>query len=279
MGSIDDASAPVAGHYNQLDHFYLELWGEHIHHGLWTDPSFSPEEAVRHLVHEVARHADLKPGDRVCDVGCGYGAPARLWAREYGAEVLGFTVSNSQFVYAQQQFTDGPTPMYRLQDFLANDLPDGSMDAVVAIESLTHIADQPEVFQEASRLLRPGGRVVMCVWMAPQSVPAWAHHSLLEPICEEGHLTGLPTAGDLHRWAIEGGLEVDRLDDVTSLVRRTWSIVLGRFGRALVTDPAVLATIRDPSVPESTFALALLRVWVAQHMGFLRYGWLVATAD
>lgn len=279
----EDASAPLASgvraHYDRLDRFYRQLWGEHVHHGLWADPSFTPGEAVRHLVRRVAGDAGIEEGSRVCDVGCGYGAPARLWARAYGAEVTGFTVSAAQHAYAGAQTVEGPSPEYRLQDVLENDLPDGTFDAVVAVESLTHIRDQPAVVREAARLLRPGGRFVACVWMADAAPSRWQRRFLLDPIVEEGRLSGLPTASELHRWASDAGLRVERLDAVTSLVRRTWSVVLRRFLRALVTDPTVLRTLLDASESERVFARTIPRIWLAQHVGALRYGWLVATQE
>ena len=275
------ASAPasVADHYDRLDRFYRRLWGEHVHHGLWTDPSFTPEEAVRHLACRVAEDARLKEGSRVCDVGCGYGAPARLWSREYGAEVTGFTVSAVQKAVAERQAGQEPTPEYRLQDFLDNDGRDDAYDAVVAVESLTHIRNQPAVLQEAARLLRPGGRFVACVWMAEPSPSSWRRRFLLEPIVEEGRLSGLPTATELRHWTTTAELTVERLDDVTSLVRRTWTVVLRRFLRALFTDPAILRMLLDSSESERVFARTLPRIWLAQHLGALRYGWLVATRE
>jgi tocopherol O-methyltransferase len=279
VAHADDQSGRVAGHYDRLDRFYRQLWGEHLHHGLWTDPSFSAGEAVRHLVHRVAAAAHLDEEVQVCDVGCGYGAPARLWAAAYGAEVVGFTVSEAQYHYALRQSVEGPEPEYRLRDFLANDLSDERVDAVVGIESLTHIHDPPAVFREAARLLRPGGRLVLCVWMAGLTSTEWERRWLLDPICEEGRLTGLPTAVDLHRWATAAGLRVVQIEDVTSLARRTWTIVLQRFFQALLTDPSVLRILLDSSAPDRVFARTLLRIWGAQHVGALRYGWLVAERD
>jgi tocopherol O-methyltransferase len=269
----------VQDHYDHLDRFYRQLWGEHVHHGLWTDPSFTPEQAVRHLVHRVGEDAGIADGARVCDVGCGYGASARLWAREYRASVTGFTVSSAQHAYAKRQPVDGPTPEYRLQDFLANDLLANAFDAVVAIESLTHIRDQPGVLREARRLLRPGGRFVACVWMRASSPSPWQRRALLDPIVKEGRLSGLPTATELHRWATQAGLTVERLDDLTPMVRRTWTVVLRRLGQALFTGPDLMRTLLDASESERVFARTIPRIWLAQHLGALRYGWLVATRE
>mgnify|MGYP006423178525 CR=1 FL=1 len=276
--NVSDAiPSPAAPHYDRLDRFYRQLWGEHVHHGLWTDRAMTPAQAVRHLVRRVAHDAEVEAGTSVCDIGCGYGAPARLWAEEYGASVIGYTVSAAQHAYAQQQSVNGPRPDLRLRDFLAHGLSEESVDAAVAIESLTHMADPARAVREAAGVLRPGGRFVACVWMAGSAPSPWARRHLLDPICEEGRLSGLPTAADLRRWVEAAGLTLERLDDVTPLVRHTWTVVLGRFARALCTDPAVLRVLLDATEPERVFARTLPRIWLAQHLGVLRYGWVVAT--
>jgi len=277
MGAPSDQSSnSVAGHYDRLDPFYRRLWGEHLHHGLWTAPTLSPERAVRGLVHRVAADAKMESGSRVCDVGCGYGAPARVWAHEYGAEVVGYTVSAIQHAYAQQRAEGPAAPTYRCRDILRNDLPPDCFDAVVVIESLTHTSDPVRVLQEGARVLRPGGRLVACVWMAAPEVTRVGRSLLLDPICEEGRLSGLPTATQLHRWTTHAGLDVHHLTDRTLQVRKTWTVVLRRLTVALWSDPAVRQRLLDASAPNRVFARTVLRIWIAQHLGVLRYGWLVA---
>ena len=87
--SIDRAA--VASHYDELDHFYRDVWGDHVHHGLWLRGDESRECAVEQLAELVAENAQIGPGVRVCDIGCGYGATARLMAAR-GAEVTALTI-------------------------------------------------------------------------------------------------------------------------------------------------------------------------------------------
>ncbi len=101
----------VAAHYDDLDRFYREIWGEHVHHGLWASPQATPEEATRRLIAVVAEQAGLKAGDAVCDVGCGYGGTARVLAGEYGARVTALTVSQAQHCARR-----GPRPDRRQPD-------------------------------------------------------------------------------------------------------------------------------------------------------------------
>src|SRR5688572_7464291 len=83
----------VASHYDELDPSCRSLWGRDVHPGLWETGRESPEEAVLSMSHRVAERARIAAGQRVCDVGCGYGGTSRLLAQDYGARVTGVTVS------------------------------------------------------------------------------------------------------------------------------------------------------------------------------------------
>src|SRR5205809_536055 len=102
-GTARSDEASVARHYDALDRFYREIWGEHVHHGLWTTGHESVEEATRALVEVVARWACARPGAVVADAGCGYGGTARILAREHGCEVVGFTLSAAQADWARRR--------------------------------------------------------------------------------------------------------------------------------------------------------------------------------
>ena len=156
----------VAAHYDDLDRFYREIWGEHVHHGLWRSRQETTEEATYGLIAEVAAQARVRAGDRVCDVGCGYGGTSRILARDYGAKVTGLTVSTAQHEHAMSLDPEAVNPSYLLRDWLANDLEPASFDAVLAIESSEHMADLKEFFNESARVLKPGGRFVVCAWLS-----------------------------------------------------------------------------------------------------------------
>lgn len=265
-------SADVARHYDELDAFYRALWGEHVHHGLWVTGRESPEEAAHRLVECVAQAARLEPGAAVCDVGCGYGATARLLAARYGAQVTALTVSAHQHRYAEAQAVDGPAPTYLLQDWSHNTLPDASFDAVLFVESLAHMHDKRRALAEAYRVLRPGGRLVACTWLAAADAPRWAARWLLEPICREGQLPGLPTAEAYRAWLGACGFEALRFDHLSANVRRTWRVVIVRLLKALVRRPAYRRYLLDRARRNRRFVLTPLRLWIGFHTGAFRYG-------
>ena len=291
----------VARHYDELDPFYRTLWGEHLHHGLWTTGDETPREAAVALVDEVARRADIGAGDAVCDVGSGYGAVARRLAT-LGARVTGLTVSEAQHGEAERgqdsrvqdsrvqdsrgQDSRGQdsrgrdsrgreAPRFILRDWLENGLPDGAFDAVIAIESLSHMTDPGRAIREAFRVLRPGGRFVACVWLAAEQPTAWEVRCLLRPICDEGRLPGLPASSDYGRWLGAAGFAEPRFEDVSSRVARTWQVVARRVAGALLR-PAAWRYLLDGRNTERAFALSVLRLLVAYRTGAMRYGILEA---
>ncbi len=92
--------AAVARHYDELDPFYREIWGEHVHHGYWASGNETPSEAANALVDLLCARLQLQPGMRVCDIGCGYGATARRLAQLHQVAVDGLTVSQAQASHA-----------------------------------------------------------------------------------------------------------------------------------------------------------------------------------
>src|SRR5258708_40064796 len=97
-------SAAVAQHYDDLDPFYRELWGDHLHHGLWITGLEKQAQAVENLIVYLSRRLELNPGQHVCDVGCGYGATAEWLAEHHDVRVTGLNISAVQAHRASDRF-------------------------------------------------------------------------------------------------------------------------------------------------------------------------------
>lgn len=266
----------VAAHYDNLDRFYLDIWGEHVHHGLWRTGTQTASAATRQLIAEVAEQAAIRPGHTVCDLGCGYGGTARVLARDYGANVTGLTISAAQHAYARGLEPAAANPVYLLRDWARNELPSASFDALIAIESTEHVADKAGLFAEVHRVLRPGGRLVVCAWLARPAARPREVRYLLEPICREGRLMGMGTADEYHELVRGAGLQPVRFEDVSRQVKRTWSICAGRILKALVRRPDYRRFLFNSRQRDRVFVLTLFRIWLAYSLGSMRYGILTA---
>ena len=260
----------IADHYNELDSFYRELWGEHLHHGFWIGGRDSSEIAVRRLVDIVVQEAQIKPGDEVIDIGCGYGAPARQLADEHGAKVTAITVSPIQLAYAQN-LGSGPNPRYLLADWLSADLPPRNYRAAIAIESTEHMP-RAEFFRRAFQILPVGGRLVVCAWLSRAQASSIEIRLLLQPICDEGRIPQLPTLAELVEAGEASGFALIDARDCTQAVSRTWGIILQRLIRHLLTDARYRVFLVDRQRRNRIFALTVLRIWLAYKMGAMRYG-------
>jgi len=262
------SSAEIAEHYDEIDWIYREIWGEHLHHGLWSSGFERPEEAVLSLVRHVARLARVQPGDRVCDVGCGYGATARLLTQEFGARVTGITLSAKQY---ERGVASGPERII-LGDWLALEVEPRSFDAVLAIESVEHMPDRRLCFRRVRRALRPGGRFVFTTWLAGDQLRGWERRGLLEPICREGRLPGMVSAAELGAWLREEGLEPAQFADLSVNVKRTWEICIRRLVARIFTDARYRRFLLAPETRNRAFAFTPFRMWLAYETEAVRYG-------
>lgn len=266
------AQGSVAKHYDELDAFYREIWGEHVHHGLWHTGAEDSDQATLQLIEYVAARAGLRANERVCDVGCGYGGTARFLAQQYGAQVTGVTISPEQYAYARAKDPHTTNPSYLLQDWLKNTIPAETFDVAVAIESTEHMADLPYAISEAYRVLRSGGRIVICAWLANEGLRSWEVDRLIEPICREGRLYGMGTASDYSALLGQAGFVVDSVDDISQQVWRTWPICLKRIYHKLWSDARYRRYLRHPAQENRIFLATMLRIWAAYRTGSMRYG-------
>jgi len=265
-------SADVAGHYDELDRVYREVWGEHVHHGLWRSGRESVRAATDALTDLVATRLGVRPGHRIVDIGCGYGASAARIAAAHDVTVTGVTLSAEQLAIAAAR--PGRLEFMR-RDWLANGFDDGAFDGAYAIESSEHMVDKQLFFDEAFRTLRPGGRLVVCAWLARTGAGRFEIDHLLEPICREGRLPGMGTREDYEGMAQRAGFRVAGFEDISRAVRRTWTICARRFAAKVLTRPSYMRLVASPRTHNRSFALSVPRLIVAYRTGAMRYGVLV----
>jgi cyclopropane fatty-acyl-phospholipid synthase-like methyltransferase len=155
----------IAGYYDYMGAFFALLFGKSNHMGLWEEGDDSPvSDAQDRLTQVIIDATGLTAGQRLLDVGCGNGRPAVLAAQQTGASVVGINLSTAQIADANKLASEegvSDKVTFAIADAMELPYPDGSFDAVWAVESLSHMPDRVAALREMLRVLRPGGRLVL----------------------------------------------------------------------------------------------------------------------
>ncbi|HEX7973433.1 MAG TPA: cyclopropane-fatty-acyl-phospholipid synthase family protein [Anaerolineales bacterium] len=149
-------------HYDVGNDFYALFLDRQMQYSCGYFPTGLEDldNAQAKKIEHICRKLRLKPGERLLDIGCGWGGLARAAAQNYGVSVLGVTLSERQAEYAAQEAARlglGDRAKVELRDY--RDLENESFDKIVSVGMFEHVGRShlPEYFSQAHRLLKPGG--------------------------------------------------------------------------------------------------------------------------
>lgn len=154
----------IHAHYDLGNAFY-ELWLDPSmnYSSAWFQGDLSGDltEAQNAKVRRALRSAGVKPGSRVLEIGCGWGALAEMAGAEFQAQVTGVTLSTEQLAWGRERMKAAGLASQtdlRLQDY--RDIQDGPYDAICSIEMVEAVGQSywPSYFNTLGRLLKQGGR-------------------------------------------------------------------------------------------------------------------------
>ena len=177
--SKSNSQKNIHAHYDLGNAFY-RLWLDDTmnYSSAWFQGDFEKPLHVAQAakVARALRQVGAKPGDKILEIGCGWGALAHMARDDFGANVVGVTLSSEQLAYAQSRLAKGPRPKFdgsavdgtrgavaelRLQDY--RDISDAPFDAICSIEMVEAVGQTywPQYFATVARLLKPGARACL----------------------------------------------------------------------------------------------------------------------
>ena len=157
----------IRDHYDSLAFVYQTYWGDHIHHGLFTDGTETAADAQLNMIEKCASFLDIQNGESVLDVGCGHGGTSIHLAKQYACRVHGVTLSEKQASIAHRNATKAGVASrvhFEVADVDSYRFVPASFDIVWLCESSEHFAYKTRCFQNVALTLAPRGRLLLAAW-------------------------------------------------------------------------------------------------------------------
>lgn len=173
-------SSPVKVKLPYFDHLLAALqennddleksFGRHVHWGYWEHPNqadLSSDDfagAAEKLSVKVCAAAQISNGQTILDVGCGFGGTVAYLNENFDdLNLLGLNLDDRQLQRAKDKVIAIANNKIQFQqgNACALPFPDNSFDVVLAVECIFHFPDRQVFFQEAFRVLKPGGYLAL----------------------------------------------------------------------------------------------------------------------
>jgi cyclopropane-fatty-acyl-phospholipid synthase len=241
--------AAISHHYDISNRFYEWMLGPSMTYtcAVYPKADATLEEAQAAKYDLVARKLGLRPGMRLLDVGCGWGGMVMHAAREYGARVLGVTLSRRQAEWAQKAIADaGLSEVAEVRHLDYRDVTETDFDAVSSIGLTEHIGlkNLPAYFDFLLGKLRAGGRLLNhCITLANNLDSVRRRWFINRYVFPDGELTG---AGHIISVMHDRGFEVQHEENLREHYARTvadWAANLEAHWKAAVAEVG-MATAR-----------------------------------
>jgi cyclopropane-fatty-acyl-phospholipid synthase len=152
-----------AGFHYEFSNAFYALWLDPTMTyscAFFENPGMTLEQAQVAKVDLAFRKVDLRPGHRLLDIGCGWGAAAARAVETYGASAVGLTLSRNQHRYARGRMKPGLDLIYRLEGWETYSDP---CDRIVSFGAFEHFTSPkyPSFFTRCRELLPPDGRLLL----------------------------------------------------------------------------------------------------------------------
>ena len=161
--SVDRDKAAIQYHYDVSNEFYQMWLDEKMVYSCayFKDPAEGIDAAQSRKLDYICRKLRLKPGERLLDIGCGWGALIMHAAQHFGVDALGITLSEKQLALANERIeAAGLAGQCRIELLDYRNVDESRpFDKIVSIGMVEHVGREnlPVYFEKAFRCLKPGG--------------------------------------------------------------------------------------------------------------------------
>lgn len=216
----------IARYYKETRWQYRGLWTGSdslaLHYGYW-DAAISDHVSALHRMNEVlADKASIEANTRVLDAGCGWGGSSIWLAKNRSALCHGINIEPEQIAKAREKAAEqnvSEKTEFSIADYTKTGFAAESFDVVWAIESVCHAANKADFIQEAYRLLRPGGKLVLADFFRASRNLSNDDEALLQSWFHQWAVPDLDSLEEFSNKVTKTGFANLHLEEATDLIR------------------------------------------------------------
>jgi len=269
--------ADIAKFWDRTSLGWREIWGQHIHHGYYEtgeDQSTTPAAlAQEKLLHKLCLLLKPTAADLLLDVGCGMGGSSIYLAKNFNTKVIGISLSETQLEIAKQatKLQKLSNVEYKYDDAhcLAS-FDDNVFDIVWALESCEQFYDKSLFIEQANRVLKPGGKLMLATWCASSETYVGTEAKTYLALCKAFDLPYMPTIPHYHS-LLEKHFSVTTVEDWSEHVKNSWE-----YGIKQLKKYSILHLVSKGGITGIKLIGKLKLMSQAFKSGQIRYGVFIA---
>lgn len=158
----------IIDYYDKCNNAYRDAWkldkNMQLNLGLWKKGTKNLSQALKNLNEEIAAKAEITKGDLHLDAGCGVGGTAIHFAKKFNCKSIGISLVKHQIDTAienAKKAAISDSTDFMLMDYNNTSFADNTFDVITGIESICYAEPKSAFIEEAYRILKPGGRLVL----------------------------------------------------------------------------------------------------------------------
>lgn len=264
----------IENFWDKLTPAWQAIWGPHIHHGFYEEGQICPPQTAQEkLLEKICQVLKPQPNHSILDVGCGMGGSAIYLAKIFQSQVTGISLSQKQLAIAKDatKLQNLSTLSYRIEDaHTLKSIDSESFDIVWSLESCEQFYNKDLFIEQAFRVLKPGGRLMLATWCADQEYYQGQLAKDYLKLCSAFDLPYMPSQ-EHYRQILEKYFTIETLQDWSINVKNSWQYAIEHLKHYSILQLLKLGGIRG-----MLFIRSLNLMNRAFQSGQIRYGFFIA---